>query len=118
MNITDRVRIRNAAREACEYVDLDAYTREQKIHFAKCIRDLCNLDDAPPSVTGPMTDDEAREWGKQGMPFGKHVGQAVNDTPIEYLVWIADTGGKFQRDLNRYLKSPRLRREIESEATP
>lgn len=60
----------------------------------------------------PMTDAEARGFGKQRMTFGKHAGKRVDDVEMQYLEWLADSDGtKFSLNLLRYLKSERIRRE-------
>jgi hypothetical protein len=38
----------------------------------------------------PLTDEQAREFEKQEVPFGQHARQRVADVPLGYLRWLAD----------------------------
>lgn len=58
----------------------------------------------------PMTIDEAKVFGKQIMTFGQHQGKQIDQVPIDYLDFIADTT-PFYKNLRRYLKSDRIKRE-------
>ena len=55
----------------------------------------------------PMTDGQAREFGKQVIEFGQHRGRRYDDVPLDYLEWLADRGV----ELHRYLLSRRIRGE-------
>ncbi len=56
----------------------------------------------------PMTDDEAKRFGLQPMPFGRHhFGKPIKDVPLDYLLWL-ETEPDFRRQLNRYLRSRRM----------
>jgi uncharacterized protein (DUF3820 family) len=60
----------------------------------------------------PMTDDEARTFGGELMPFGQHRGVKVDHVPIDYLQWLVDERDKgFQKRLQRYLLSSRVQCE-------
>ncbi|MFH1738368.1 MAG: hypothetical protein ABIH23_05125 [bacterium] len=58
-----------------------------------------------------MTDQEARVFGNERMPFGEFKGMRIDDIELSRLTWYADQ--TFQKQLRRYLKSSRLRSEIE-----
>ena len=49
----------------------------------------------------PMTDKQAREFGKGRIEFGKYKGYMLEVIPLEYLEWLADQGVM----LHRYLLS-------------
>ena len=57
----------------------------------------------------PMDDGESKRFGAKKLPFGKCVGQRVDDVPSELLQWYADQ--TFTDELRRYLLSDRIRRE-------
>lgn len=51
-----------------------------------------------------MTDEQAKAFEKEELPFGKYVGQPVGDLEyrsLDYLRWLADQ--TFIDDLRRYL---------------
>jgi hypothetical protein len=64
------------------------------------------------SVSGPMTDVEARAFGLSKMPFGEFKGWPVDKVPLDRLEWYSDS--KFQEQLKRYLNNPRIKQERES----
>jgi hypothetical protein len=61
----------------------------------------------------PFTDDEAKAFGRELMPYGEFKGKAVDQVPLDRLCWYADQ--QFQRGLNRYLSSPRIKSELDSQ---
>jgi uncharacterized protein (DUF3820 family) len=70
--------------------------------------------EAKPDRDAPMTYEEAREWERRTLEFGKHQGEFVKDVPLEYLLWI--DGDKFRGELKRYLASPLVQgQQVESE---
>lgn len=64
--------------------------------------------DKPKSVS-PMTQQEARDFGSVTVPFGKFNNVAVDNVPMDWLVWLADQ--TFVDDLRRYLESERVKSE-------
>lgn len=69
---------------------------------------------ATPAVAiQPMDDAEARRYGKQSLGFGQHADEPIEDVPLEYLCWLADTSRQTWQSLHRYLNSPRIKRESE-----
>ena len=120
MAITENVRAKKAADDAYELLEAEAggfvgmgfdrfwtrlLDRVQELHGP-----------APPQQVGPpevpMTDDESKEFGGSGIPFGKHHSERVDQVPLPYLVWLGDQPD-FRLSLRRYLRSPRIAREIE-----
>jgi len=63
-----------------------------------------------PGLTA-MSDSESREFGSRLMEFGKFAGTRINETPLEYLEWLADL--PLAREFRRYLASRRIRAELE-----
>lgn len=59
----------------------------------------------------PMTDEEAKRFGKETMTFGKHCGKQIDSVDLDYLSWLADNSRQTWRNLHRYLNSPRIRIE-------
>jgi len=58
----------------------------------------------------PMTTAEVRQFERQIMTFGMHKGMAVSDVSLEYFDWL-DTEPDFRRQLNRYLRNPKIQNE-------
>lgn len=54
-----------------------------------------------------MTDDEAREFEEQIIPYGKYRGVAVWHAEPDYLLFLTE-GDEFSRELRRYVKSKRF----------
>lgn len=54
-----------------------------------------------------MTDEQAREFGRQSVSFGRHFGRRYDDVPLDYWEWLADENAKVQR----YLRSRRIMAE-------
>ena len=46
------------------------------------------------------------------IPFGAHKDKLVKDAPLDYLIWLAEHEDDFVLVLRRYLKSPKIQREI------
>ena len=60
-----------------------------------------------------MTDEEAGEFGKSVVNFGKkYLGWRVHDVPLEHWEWLADANGNIQR----YLRNRRIVAERESDS--
>lgn len=62
---------------------------------------------------GPMTDDEARLFGRFPVPYGEFRGRPVDDVPMDRLDWYADQ--TFGDQLRRYLASRRIKNEKRDE---
>ena len=68
--------------------------------------------ESPRKVTiEPMTDEEAKWFGNERMPYGEFKGMRIDDIALERLAWYADQ--KFQGQLRRYLASRRIKAERE-----
>ena len=52
----------------------------------------------------PMTDAEAKQFGRRKMPWGKFCGLQVGEAPIDYLLWLDEQRG-FCYELRRYILS-------------
>ena len=61
----------------------------------------------------PMTDLQARQFGKSVMSFGEFRGTPIDEVPLERLQWYADM--PFQKQLRRYLASQRIQGETSNE---
>jgi uncharacterized protein (DUF3820 family) len=61
-----------------------------------------------------MTDEEARKFGRTKISFGSYVGWEIDRIPLGYLIWLDGESYESSRELNRYLRSPRIRREIDA----
>jgi hypothetical protein len=70
---------------------------------------------SPPATAQPMDDKEAKEYGKRSLGFGQHANEPIEDVPLEYLCWLADTSRQTWQSLHRYLNNPRIKTELEQE---
>ena len=59
----------------------------------------------------PMTKGAAQAFGKTKMPFGKFENKLINDVPLDYLEWLADSVSPFNRQIRRYLMSDYVKEE-------
>ncbi|HWB00980.1 MAG TPA: hypothetical protein VG713_20955, partial [Pirellulales bacterium] len=69
--------------------------------------------DPSPAIPEPMGDNAAKAFGETKFPFGAHRGKRIDEVPLSYLVFVADDNA-FRQQLRRYLRSPRIQREMES----
>jgi hypothetical protein len=65
--------------------------------------------------TKPMTDAESVRYGNERMRFGEFTGWRVEDVPLSYLSWLADASRQTWSELHRYLRSPRIQRQLRTE---
>jgi hypothetical protein len=63
----------------------------------------------------PMSDQEACDFERTKITFGKYAGQNIYDVPIGYLEWLSDQPDDYKRTIRRYLNSPRVRRLIDTD---
>lgn len=70
----------------------------------------------PADEHNPMSDVQARAFGERAIPFGQHKGRRVDEVPMDYLCWLADSPEDFKGELRRYLRSNRLQREQDQSA--
>ncbi len=59
----------------------------------------------------PMTDEEAKAFGRRTIGFGKHAGKRWDDVPAEYLAWLDETQWTQAKELHRYVGSAYVQRE-------
>ena len=64
-----------------------------------------------PKQLAPMSDIDARRFGRSLMPFGQHNGTSIDEVPIDYLEWLLDQQGTFMEDLACYMASTRIMSE-------
>jgi hypothetical protein len=60
----------------------------------------------------PMTDDEAKLFGRKTIGFGKHCGERWDAVPLDYLEWLDSTQWSQAKELHRYVGSAYVQREI------
>ena len=70
----------------------------------------------PETELQPMSDWQASDFGARLMMFGKHAGTRIDQVPLEYLIWLAESPDEFRAELRRYLKSKRV--QIEQDMEP
>ena len=83
--------------------------------FWEWIRDAA-LERVPLPVTEPkvmrakpMTDEQARRFEKENIPFGQHANTRVGSVPLQYLRWLADQ--PFIDELRAYLANETVARQ-------
>lgn len=108
-----RISARLAAEEVASLADDEAKTYGkifwEQLHKIVCAHVPCNKPKPKPEKIRPMSQEEARVFGKQLVPFGEFSGRRVDDAPLDRLQWYADQ--TFTDNLRRYLESERIRME-------
>lgn len=84
--------------------DLAAEHPEYRVGFWRRVKAELKPTDIDPRA---MTDEEAREYGKCLVGFGKYHDKRIDDVPLDYWEWLADANAKVQR----YLRSRRIAAE-------
>jgi hypothetical protein len=74
-------------------------------------RDASAIPSLATATAEPMSDVQARAFGKSFMPWGEYKGQAIDQVPLERLAYYADHDHGFVRQIRRYLASRRVRAE-------
>lgn len=131
MTIEENINARTTAEAAFEILSelinddesLSAVTKARAWNIlGGLVDDVTGLRKIAASLAGnvePMSDQEAKEFENQPMPFGKFgpepngLGLLIRDVPLKYLLYIEERPD-FKKDLTRYLKRPEVQREQES----
>jgi len=117
MTIEHNIAMRKAA-EALVELATSEYGRDKR--FWEVVRDhaikCAPLPPAPrnPSTIEPLSDEDARRYGRGQITFGQHAGMRFDDIPISYLVWLADRNVQ----LVRYIRSRRVQSEMTTTEEP
>ena len=98
----DRIDGRKLA-ESC-LADLTPMSEAFRFGFWRRIKQELPTQDLDPKA---MADEEAREFGKQIVGFGKFASHRRDDVPLDYWEWLADENTKVQR----YLRNCRIAAE-------
>lgn len=105
---------RKSAEEILMVLDVPA-SPIASVAFWERLREIV-LEKAPlpklPEEVIPYTQDEAKKFGKEIIPFGKHEGRFIDEIPLTYLCWLADVSRSFSAKLVRYLRSDRIQYEL------
>lgn len=88
------------AEECAEGLDIDAFWKRM-IESVRVPAAILKPDD------DAMTDVQSRRFGAGPMEGRKHLGEPIDDVPLDYLYYFAETSD-FVKELRRYLKSPRV----------
>ena len=118
--IIDNIKVRSLAETHAELMadTLGGKDDAWRARFAAYVREW--LEKAAPAPRPkapppePMTDGEARAFGRQPVPYGEFRGEPADAVPLDRLQWYADQQHANQRwtdDLPRYLRSRRVRVE-------
>jgi len=104
-NIARNLQDREYATEIAEMVG------KQRGRFWECLKEICEsrLPKPAPAVERlpALTDTEASCFETCQMPYGKHVGERVEDVPVDYLLFLTECD-EFSKSLKRYVKSKRF----------
>lgn len=116
MDLESIIRDNIAGRRAAELLiamakeEADKLAPKARLRFWECIKEVAD-EVLPEKKLEPMSDKECRAFGDEQMQFGKYEGKYVDDVPLPYLEWMADSEAKHARKLSRYLQSRRIRQE-------
>lgn len=125
--ITARVEARTMADECHQLAIEESIRFPDDVALAFWQRMLANVLERLPRNTHPirivergplaaMTDEEAKAFGSEVVPFGKWASWRVDSCPMDWLDWL-DAQPDFRRQVNRYLRSERVQREQRTEAS-
>jgi len=97
-------------------VALELLGREpyDKTRFFEIMERLCRdkidffVHNKKPTPTGPMTEQEASQFERVEITFGKYKGDTVGSLPIDYILFLTESN--FSRQLSRYVQSVRFDR--------
>ena len=109
MPTTEQVRDRIAGRKWAEEVAAENMTPAFRAGFMNSIKRCFTVREIDPQA---MSDEEAREFGRDILGFGQHANETYDDCPLEYLEWLVDQNAT----LARYLRSRRIQEEREDDA--
>lgn len=102
-DLAQRIAGRKWAEEVLADLPIDK-TEEYQYGFMDRMKRCFAVKELDPQA---MTDEEAREFGRQTLGFGAHAGKTYDDCPLAYLEWLTDT----KNALDRYLRSRRIYEE-------
>ena len=111
-NIQDNILGRQAAEKAIAALKSAAekLCPKAKTRFWECIKETVD-EKLPIKKLEPMSDKECRSFEDEEMEFGQYAGKLIEDVPLDYLEWLADTETRHARQLTRYLQSKRIKQE-------
>lgn len=107
MSVEENIRLRKAAETIIALATEEGGTSER---FWSIIRDTALVCAPLPEKiepVRPMSDDDARMFGRSVVSFGVHRDKCYDDVPLEYLEWLADRN----TEILRYIRSRRIRAE-------
>ena len=121
--IADRIQGRKEAEQLLSLVLLNFQESAYIQGFCAALRRHADKYDPPPPVNRnaplePMSDERAKLFESEMMPYGKHAGELIGDVASKnprYLIWLADAPTDFQHDLKRYLRNPNVSRDLEGD---
>jgi len=109
--VSNRIDARHAAELIAELVDEEAqkYGRVfwEQLHKICCAHVPCLVDEELRKSTMGMQ--EAREFGRVEIEFGRYEGQCIDEVPMRWLEWYASQD--FVDKVRRYLRSRRIQEE-------
>lgn len=124
MNLDKKVKDRKIGRECA--ADVLFILREQLLHIGDNSDSLDAFWDTiyrafpdeiakptPPKVFKPMTEEEAKRFDDVQMPFGKFKNMKMKEIDLGYLSWFAEQPDELKHNVQRYLASRRIQREMQ-----
>lgn len=114
-SITENMKGRQVAATLMKLAQEEAAALGDKaqLRFWECLADGAGHFIPTEDKDAVMTDVEAARFGKTPIDFGRHEGEQIDQVPLSYLAWLADTQRTFNKELCRYLNSKRTRRETQ-----
>lgn len=108
MTLEHNIAMRKAAEELVRYATAE-YGRDER--FWEVLRNhavsFAPLPPQPPATIEPLSDEDARRFGRRVLNFGVHRDKCYDDAPLDYLEWLADQNVQ----LIRYIRSRRVQAE-------
>ena len=122
--VGDRIAARKKADEVIEICDGETFamTDDQRHKFWETIRKTAEKEAPrppdPPKPIEPFSDERAKLFEGEVMPWGKHRGSTIGTIAAidpGYLLWLQDQPDEFKDNLKRYLENPGVSRELQGD---
>lgn len=116
--IKENIKAREKAEELMEYLEEEAKNLPSdgaRTRFWECLSNTAGVSAGVTKSPGPklMSEEQAKAFGRQPMPHGMYKDMKIDKVPLEYLTWLTDSDDSFKKELRSYLRSQRIRRELE-----
>lgn len=122
MSVEANIKSRQSAQTCKEFIDEEAQTLANPDRFYEILADHC-ASQIGKIVTAPMNQGKSRPMSRierelfeaRVLTFGIHRDKTVRETPLSYLEYLATKKDTFIKELRRYISTPEVQRELESQ---